>query len=594
MVDRGGKQRDVRSYGGLALQLLAAVTLLFIAPQSACAETKHAAMVIDANTGKVLYKSHADEPRYPASLTKMMTLYMTFELVERKRLKYSDRITISAQAAAQPPSKLDLKPGETITVRNAVLALVTKSANDIAVALAEHIGGSETNFARLMTQKARAMGMTKTTFRNASGLPNASQLTTARDMLTLALRLQDDFPEHYKLFRTRSFTFEGKEYRNHNTLLRSFAGTDGIKTGYIRASGFNLVSSVRRGDKHLVAAVFGGKTARRRNATMRAILTNALSKASNRKTRKPAGSPMLVASPKMVHGPARARPSLAPSKAPLPTGAPVYGAAAVAETNHEDNNAALTKPRMAEENAVSKHRIAIARVRRVGIGKHLASARGATNPSQSSTAPKSISELIAATGSIPSSGGIQNNGAITPAPSTHTPVGLMPNVPQGETNRANQQAETQTANRSTATGMATETATGRRPSTLQSQLSEILAANKPAALNAHAKRPAGGPADNRTAALRPSLPPAQSDGNNTHLIQIGAFNSATEAKHQLETVQAKAGAVLRQADPVTQAVTQGDRRFFRARFAGFDSNGATAACQELRRRSIDCFVTRTR
>ncbi|MCB1527600.1 MAG: D-alanyl-D-alanine carboxypeptidase, partial [Hyphomicrobiaceae bacterium] len=459
MVDRGGKQRDVRSYGGLALQLLAAVTLLFIAPQSACAETKHAAMVIDANTGKVLYKSHADEPRYPASLTKMMTLYMTFELVERKRLKYSDRITISAQAAAQPPSKLDLKPGETITVRNAVLALVTKSANDIAVALAEHIGGSETNFARLMTQKARAMGMTKTTFRNASGLPNASQLTTARDMLTLALRLQDDFPEHYKLFRTRSFTFEGKEYRNHNTLLRSFAGTDGIKTGYIRASGFNLVSSVRRGDKHLVAAVFGGKTARRRNATMRAILTNALSKASNRKTRKPAGSPMLVASPKMVHGPARARPSLAPSKAPLPTGAPVYGAAAVAETNHEDNNAALTKPRMAEENAVSKHRIAIARVRRVGIGKHLASARGATNPSQSSTAPKSISELIAATGSIPSSGGIQNNGAITPAPSTHTPVGLMPNVPQGETNRANQQAETQTANRSTATGMATETAT---------------------------------------------------------------------------------------------------------------------------------------
>lgn len=606
MADQGRKWAFSYSCCSCAVQLLAALTLLLAAPASALAETKHAAMVIDANTGKVLYQSHADAQRYPASLTKMMTLYLTFDFIERKRLKFSDRITISAQAAAQPPSKLGLKPGETITVRNAVLSLVTKSANDIATALAEHIGGSEANFARLMTQKARAMGMSKTTFKNASGLPDTSQTTTARDMLTLALRLQDDFPKHYKLFRTRSFTYGGKEYRNHNTLLRSFNGTDGIKTGYIRAAGFNLVSSVRRDNKHLVAAVFGGKTARRRNATMRAILTKALGKASTRKTRKPAGNPMLVATPKMVRQPQpNKRPSLAPSKAPLPTGAPIYAAAAVVANAASANSPApAMRPPQATE-PVNNHQIAIARVRQVAIDKHLSSAKYATpphtntaqplNPGAAGRAigedplsnrkgPRSIAELIAATGSIPPSGGVQFNGAITPAPSSHTPPALVSNVPADDPTPKRQPDSTLANN---------ATATGRRPSSLQDQLSKILASNQPAALNSTAGSPGAVTNGTRTA-MRPALKTSAQTSPNTHFIQIGAFNSATEAKQQLETVQAKAGAVLKQAAPVTQAVTRGDKRLFRARFAGFDSNGATAACQELRRKSIDCFVTRTR
>ena len=253
------------------------------------AEAPYAAMVIDANTGAVLHNQSGDAPRYPASLTKMMTLYMTFELIEQGRLDYSSKIKITDEAAAVAPSKLDLEPGEEIALIDAIKALITKSANDVAVSLAQHIGGSEANFARLMTAKARQIGMTQTTFKNASGLPDEAQTTTARDMLTLALRLQDDFPRHYKLFATRTFTYAGHTYRNHNTLLNRYPGTEGIKTGYTRASGFNLVTSVRRDGKQVVAAVFGGKTAKIRNAKMQALLNKTLAKASTEVTRKPLG-----------------------------------------------------------------------------------------------------------------------------------------------------------------------------------------------------------------------------------------------------------------------------------------------------------------
>jgi D-alanyl-D-alanine carboxypeptidase len=244
-------------------------------------------MVIDANTGAVLHNKSGDAACYPASLTKMMTLYMTFELIEQGRMSYATKIKMSETAAAAPPSKLKMKPGDQLTVLDAIKALVTKSANNVAVALAEHIGGSEENFARLMTKRARQLGMTSTVFKNASGLPNREQKTTARDMLKLAMHLQDHFPQHYKLFSIRHFTYRGRRYRNHNALLRRFRGTDGIKTGYTRASGFNLVANVRRDGKHVVAVVFGGKSARVRNAKMRSILTKALAKASRKKTRKP-------------------------------------------------------------------------------------------------------------------------------------------------------------------------------------------------------------------------------------------------------------------------------------------------------------------
>ena len=318
---------------GLWLAPLALLlTLLLPLHRAAEAATpRSASLVVDANTGSVLHSKGADDPVYPASLTKMMTLYLTFELIEMGRLSYSSKIKMTEEGADAAPSKLDLKPGEELTVLEAIKALVTKSANDVAIALGQHIGGSEANFARLMTRKARELGMSKTTFRNASGLPDPDQVTTARDMVTLGLRLQDDFPRHYRLFATREFTFRGKTYRNHNGLLARYRGTDGIKTGYTRASGFNLVSSVRRGGKHVVAAVFGGKTARIRNARMQSLITAALPKASTTVTRRPALIARAAPKPVPARQPVRlaaAPPRAAEPPPPAPRPAPPRAAQA--------------------------------------------------------------------------------------------------------------------------------------------------------------------------------------------------------------------------------------------------------------------------
>jgi D-alanyl-D-alanine carboxypeptidase len=275
----------------MLLALLAGVTALGLADagtrQVYAAESKHAALVVDANTGTILHSDKATEPRFPASLTKMMTLYMVFELIEDNKLTYDTKITASREAASRPPSRIGLKPGDQITVRQAVHALITKSANDVAAAVAEHIAGSETAFAQLMTRKARQLGMRDTVFRNASGLPDAQQITTARDMAQLALRLRDHFPNHFWNFKTRTFHYKGRRFRNHNVLLGRFRGVDGIKTGYTRASGFNLVTSVRRSGKYVVAVVMGGKTGRQRNAQMRELLDEYLPQASLARTRRP-------------------------------------------------------------------------------------------------------------------------------------------------------------------------------------------------------------------------------------------------------------------------------------------------------------------
>ena len=293
-----------------AERIAIAVAVIFGVLNAGVAEARgprHAAMVMDANTGAILHNEDGDEQRHPASLTKMMTLYLTFETIEQGRLSMSSTVQISDAATNVAPSKLDLDAGDEITVSDAIRALITKSANDVAVALAEKIGGSQANFVRLMNAKAKALGMTKTNFENSSGLPDSDQVTTARDMITLGLRLQDDFPQHYRLFAIREFTYHRHSFRNHNTLMNNFAGIDGIKTGYTQASGFNLVTSVRRNGRHLVAAVFGGRSAAARNGEMRILLTRALNRASTIKTRKPA--PALIAKlksePKLAERPAK-------------------------------------------------------------------------------------------------------------------------------------------------------------------------------------------------------------------------------------------------------------------------------------------------
>jgi D-alanyl-D-alanine carboxypeptidase len=232
----------------------------------------YAAVVIDANSGKELHAVNADALRHPASLTKIMTLYLLFEQLEAGRLKLDSEMRVSAHASDQAPTRLGLDEGEMLKVEDAIKGLVTRSANDAAVVIAETIAGDEESFAKLMTRKARALGMSRTTYRNASGLPDDDQVTTARDQALLGRAIQDRFPEYYRYFQTRSFVFQGQFMGNHNRLLGNVNGVDGIKTGYTRASGFNLVTSVHRGNRFLVAVVLGGVTAGVRDAKMRQLV----------------------------------------------------------------------------------------------------------------------------------------------------------------------------------------------------------------------------------------------------------------------------------------------------------------------------------
>ncbi len=259
------------------------MAIALVAAGPAAANAKYAAIVVDANTGKTLFASNADAPRYPASLTKMMTLYLVFEALQSGKIKKTTKVPFSAQASAKPPTKLGVKAGRSVTVETVIYSLVTKSANDAAAAVAELLGGSEEGFARMMTEKARKLGMTGTIFRNASGLPNAAQRSTARDLATLGIALKEHYPQYYAYFSTRSYTYGKQRLGNHNRLLGRVKGVDGIKTGYTRASGFNLVSSVSDGDRRIVAVVMGGKSGGSRDKHMTDLIKTYLPKASTRR-----------------------------------------------------------------------------------------------------------------------------------------------------------------------------------------------------------------------------------------------------------------------------------------------------------------------
>ena len=247
----------------------------------------YSAVVVNAENGDLLYQVNPDAPKYPASLTKMMTAYMAFDALKKNQVNLDSEFTVSAFAAKQSPSKLGLAKGSKITVKNALLALATRSANDMAVTIAENLGGSESRFAAAMTQKARQLGMDNTTFRNASGLPNPGQRTTARDMAILAVALMRDFPEYYHFFSTTSFTYKGQVIGNHNKLLGHYAGADGIKTGYIHDSGFNLVASAKRDGHRLIGVVFGGKTPYLRDRHMESLLDQNFAKLADHPNKRP-------------------------------------------------------------------------------------------------------------------------------------------------------------------------------------------------------------------------------------------------------------------------------------------------------------------
>src|SRR5437899_2843875 len=296
----------------------------------------YAAIVVDDKSGLVLHEASADEPRHPASLTKIMTLYLLFEELEAGRLKLDTPLPISTRASLQNPTKLGLKPNQTINVEDAIKGLVTKSANDAAVVVAEAMAGSEEEFAARMTAKARALGMAGTTYVNASGLPADAQITTARDQALLGRAIQHRFPVYYQYFATPSFKYKGAEMRNHNNLLGNVKGVDGIKTGYTEASGYNLTSSVRRDDRHIVAVVLGGTSNGTRDARMRQLIEEHIVRAATLRT-----APMIAEATGMESdGAAQASAPSAIARASAPAPASASPAIAMGDT---DPAAATTK-----------------------------------------------------------------------------------------------------------------------------------------------------------------------------------------------------------------------------------------------------------
>ena len=257
----------------IGLKLLCILFFISINFNSNSVFAKRAAIVIDFDTQEVLFEVNADTLNYPASLSKIMTLYIVFDYLDKNILSWDTKMKVSKIASSRSPSKLHLKEGSSINVKDAVMALIVKSANDVATVVAEHISKTEREFAKLMTKYARNIGMSKTTFKNASGLPNRAQMTTARDISILSHALIYNFPDYYKLFKKEKFVWKDKTYKNHNKLMKSYEGADGIKTGYIKASGFQLAFSAIRKEKRLIGIYFGGDTGKQRDKSL-AFLMN--------------------------------------------------------------------------------------------------------------------------------------------------------------------------------------------------------------------------------------------------------------------------------------------------------------------------------
>ena len=541
-------------WSGLAASLVVAVPA-----GAAHAGGPHALFIIDANTGATLADQDGNDPRYPASLTKMMTLYLVFERLEQGKLSMRTRIPISAHAANAAPSKLELAVGDEISVEDAIATLITKSANDVAIALAEQIGGSEPEFAKMMTAKARVLGMKATTFKNASGLPDGSQTTTARDMTTLGLHLYDDFPRYFPMFATRAHTYNGATHKNHNTLMLQMPGINGIKTGYTHASGFNLVSSYQQDGKHLIGAIFGGETAGSRNALMRVALTRALAKASTGRTRKP----VLVARAELVNRPKPApvaaavaqppvtpvavvaAPPAAPAPAPLKIEMAKVRPVAVADAAPSARATPAERPAFAQASAtprmsdVIKSRVATPEI------APLAPVAGPDVAVTGVRAPSSFEQQVA---------GMAQN--IQPA----QPAAVAPAVAPGVA----------------AVAPAVPAAIVRPPSTLGAQLEQL--GPQPGAKMAQPSYRLQGPAAAPRAPVETGFE-----------IQIGAYASPSEADKRLAAAQTQVPALAGRV-PVRRPVTMGEKTLYRARFAGFDAASAQAACAALNRQAINCLA----
>lgn len=555
--------RSARMFAGLN-KLLVAGALVLCAPAAANANSKYAGIVVDAKTGKTLYASNADAYRYPASLTKIMTLYVLFEEMEAGRLSLNSRLKVSKYAASRPPTKLGLKRGGTIKVKDAILGLITKSANDASTVIAENISGSEKNFAVRMTRTARQLGMSKTTFKNPHGLPNSAQRTTARDMATLGRAIQERFPQYYGYFKTRSFKYKGRRFGNHNRLLGRVKGVDGIKTGYTRASGFNLTSSVKRNGRHIVAVVMGGKTGARRNAHMTDLIRRYLPKASKGKRTAPLiaakTAPRSFDAASLKNPP---RPIQKPGRRIEPaTGAPIVLASSAAPVK------------------------APAALKAAAVAPAPAPVPGFGN--QIPLPPKAVKSRFNDTFAVAS--------ALPPVPRQSPDASLTTNsitkaaLLQAARARAGQDLPARTDELAPTAPLPIRTVKTEAIEVIPAADVENAQSIAVAAVTPSTNAPeemAQGDADEADLAdsdAKPEVIPSWQ-------IQIAAAETEAQAQALLMKAGAKAKQALRGSDPYTEPVEANGKTLYRARFAGFDNKtAARRACRTLKKAKFACFA----
>ena len=531
--------------------------------------------VIDANSGNVLHATNPDATRHPASLTKIMTLYLLFEQLETGKLKLDSALKVSEHAAGQSPTKLGLKPGSTIQVEDAIKGIVTRSANDAAVVVAEAIAGEEQEFAKLMTRKAQALGMTRTIYKNASGLPDDDQITTARDQSILGRAIQERFPSHYKFFSTRSFNFRGQRIGNHNHLLGRVEGVDGIKTGYIRASGFNLVTSVHRGNRYVVAVIMGGNSAGSRDARMRELISKQITVAATKRTAHViAEADRSSEATMLAQAAAKPEPKRAAAKSSVAE-APKSEPASKAKTQPQPVLVAASS--IAARVIPAKESSMPAVTESVEIA-HPVIAIGSTDPIQ----PVLVRTLAVRAGKSPA-----------PAPGPLAPV-QMAFVEEDEHAPAAAAITERNGENERGGGARVLASEDSRPAPPPAAPLPTPT-KKPTQASAGARsaepiKAAATPPQRGTEAA--SAAPAKPQVRSGWVIQVGAFQGEEEAKQRLSKVQSKASKMLDGADPFTESVDKGGTTYYRARFAGLDKEKAEAACKYLKRNDVECVTTK--
>lgn len=594
-------------------------------------------IIVDANSGSTLQATSADSLRHPASLTKIMTLYLLFEQLESGKMKLDTQMDVSQHASQQAPTKLGLRPGQTLRVEDAIKGLVTRSANDAAVVISEAIAGDEDAFAKAMTRKARALGMSKTVYKNASGLPDDDQVTTARDQATLGRAIQDRFPKYYRYFATEAFNYHGRSIRNHNKLLGRVDGVDGIKTGYTRASGFNLVTSMKRGNRFLVGVVMGGRSGGSRDAIMRNLLAEHLDEAATRRTVAAIterGGDVRVASaaddaddsdakvdtkakpvPMVQSQGAIKVASTAPEPVPLPAPrAPISSVRAVAEqmapvaaaqdkpapaplTSGVISSPLATIPGSAEP--MTPVRVKTVQVR-MGQMKVASAAPSVPAPASTSALPAprktdvaETSKAVVAKAEIkteaPTEAKADRRAEPWPMASAQprgefpAPLPAQPNTSNGIGQGIIGAVPSSTPHAQTL-AYADPAPRGAPPTTLGAQAAALQTSSAPP------QQPAPQPVQ------QAAVQPIQQNGaikataRSGWIIQVGALESESEARQRLNAARGSASKLLGDAEQFTETVSKGSKTLYRARFAGLNQDSAEAACRTLKRSDISCIA----